>query len=117
MADGKFVGAFIELVPNETNEGIDFRFGWEFPDNMDAETQETFKNLVAGIFGLMTNQDEEILAVGQIVRNVSGFDDSIQVVNESELIFTPDDELLEKIQEKTETKVIDISDFKPKRGK
>lgn len=30
MAD-KFIGAFIELIPNEENEGIDFRFGWEFP--------------------------------------------------------------------------------------
>ena len=115
MAD-KFIGAFIELIPNEENEGIDFRFGWEFPDSMEPEIQETFKNLVAGIFGLMTNQDEEILSVGQIVRNVSGFDESIQMVNESELVFTPDEELLEKIQD-TNTKVVDISKFQPKRGK
>jgi len=112
----KFIGAFIELIPNEEEEGIDFRFGWEFPDEMDPEIQEMFKNLVAGIFGLMTNQDEEIMSVGQIVRNVSGFDESIKVVNESELVFTPDDELLEKIQD-ANTKVIDISKFKPKRGK
>ena len=107
----KFIGAFIELVPNESSEGIDFRFGWEFPDNMDPEIQELFKNLVAGIFGLMSSQDEEIIAIGEIVRSVSDFENSIQVVSDTEIIFTPDDELLEKFQD---SKVIDINKFKPK---
>lgn len=108
----KFIGAFIELVPNESSEGIDFRFGWEFPDNMDPEIQELFKNLVAGIFGLMSSQDEEIIAIGEIVRNVSGFDESIKPVNDTEIVFTADEELLDKLE--TSSKVIDISQFKPK---
>ena len=107
----KFIGAFIELIPNETNEGIDFRFGWEFPDKMEPEVQELFKNLVAGIFGLMSSQDEEIIAIGEIVRNVSGFDDSIVPVADNEIIFTADDELLEKLE--SSSKVIDITKYKP----
>lgn len=108
----KFIGAFIELVPNESNEGIDFRFGWEFPDNMDTDIQDMFKSLVAGIFGLMTSQDEEIIAIGDIVRNVSGFDQSIESVSKNEVVFRPDDELIEKLD--PESKVIDIGLFKPK---
>lgn len=110
MSD-KFIGAFIELVPNEEAEGIDFRFGWEFPDNFDPENVDLFKNLIAGIFGLMTSQDQEIIAIGEIVRSVSDFENSIQVVSDTEIIFTPDDELLEKFQD---SKVIDINKFKPK---
>jgi len=107
-----FIGAFIELTPNEKNEGIDFRFGWEFPDNMDPEIEDLFKSLVAGIFGLMSSQDQEIIAIGDIVRNVSGFDESMKPVNDNEIIFTPDEELLDKLE--TTSKVIDISQFKPK---
>jgi len=107
----KFIGAFIELVPNETSEGIDFRFGWEFPDNMDPEIEDLFKNLVAGIFGLMSSQDEEIIAIGEIVRNVSGFDESIKPVAENEIMFTADEELLGKLE--SSSKVIDISKYKP----
>tara|TARA_R100001460_G_scaffold45723_2_gene83002 strand:- start:895 stop:1236 length:342 start_codon:yes stop_codon:yes gene_type:complete len=107
----KFIGAFIELVPNEEVEGVDFRFGWEFPDNFDPEHIELFKNLIAGIFGLMSSQDQEIIAIGEIVRKVSNFEDSIQIVSDSEIVFTPDDELLEQFQD---SKVIDISKFMPK---
>tara|TARA_B110000858_G_C17738863_1_gene443924 strand:- start:348 stop:692 length:345 start_codon:yes stop_codon:yes gene_type:complete len=108
----KFVGAFIDLVPNETNEGIDFRFGWEFPDNIDPDIEDLFKNLVAGIFGLLSSQDEEIIAIGEIVRKVSGFDESMTPVSDTEILFTPDDELLDKLD--MGSKVIDISQFKPK---
>ena len=108
----KFIGAFIELVPNEDNEGIDFRFGWEFPDNTDPEIEDLFKSLVAGIFGLMSSQDQEIVAIGEIVRNVSAFDDNLTPVNENEIIFTADEDLLSQFE--TGSKVIDISQFKPK---
>tara|TARA_R110001592_G_scaffold286479_1_gene555044 strand:+ start:207 stop:551 length:345 start_codon:yes stop_codon:yes gene_type:complete len=111
----KFVGAFIELIPNESNEGIDFRFGWEFPPGVDPEVEDIFKNLVAGIFGLLGSQDEEILAIGEIVRNVSGFDESMVPVGDTEIIFTPDEALLDKLD--TGAKVIDISQFKPKGDK
>ncbi len=110
----KFIGAFIELVPNEENEGVDFRFGWEFPDDFDQEHIDLFKNLIAGIFGLMSSQDQEIIAIGEIVRKVSNFEDAIQIVSDSEIVFTPDEELLEKFQD---SKVIDINKFKPKDNK
>ena len=110
----KFIGAFIELVPNEDAEGVDFRFGWEFPDNFEPEHIELFKNLIAGIFGLMSSQDQEIIAIGEIVRKVANFEESIQIVSDSEIVFTPDEELLEKFQD---SKVIDINKFKPKDEK
>ena len=112
MQEEKFIGAFIELVPNLETEGVDFRFGWEFPDKMDEESQEILKNLVAGKFGLLSSQDQEILSIGQIVRNVSSFEESMQIVSDTEIIFTPDEELLEKFQD---SKVIDINKFKPKK--
>ena len=112
MSKEEFVGAFIELTPNDAQEGIDFRFGWNFPEDMDPAVIDLYKNLIAGIFGLMSAQDEEILSVGQIVRNVSGFDESVVEVNlEDEIVFTPDPELLKSFEQ---SKVIDISKFRPK---
>jgi len=109
----EFIGAFIELTPNTKDEGIDFRFGWEFPDNMDPAVEDLLKSLVAGIFGLLSTQDQEIIAIGEIVRNVSEFDDSMRPVDENEIIFTADEELLSKLD--TGAKVVDISQFKSKK--
>ena len=107
----KFIGAFIELTPSEEEEGIDLRFGWEFPDNMDPDIEDTFKSLVAGIFGLMSSQEQQIIAIGEIVRNISAFDDSIHSVGDTEIVFTADDALMDELD--NSATVIDINKFKP----
>lgn len=108
----EFIGAFVEIIPSETREGVDLKFGWEFPHDMDAEMEELLRNMCAGIFGLMSTQSEDVVAIGEIVRSVSGFDDSIKPISDNEILFTPDDDLLDEIEK--DTKVIDIRTLKPK---
>lgn len=111
----EFIGAYIEVIPSESREGVDLKFGWDFPDNMDPEMEDLLRNIVAGVFGLMSTQSDDVVALGEIVRSVSGFDDSIQSISDNEILFTPDEDLLDEIEKDTkDTKVIDIRTMKPK---
>lgn len=108
----EFIGAFVEIIPNTTREGVDIKFGWEFPHDMDAEMEELLRNLVAGVFGLLSAQSDDVVMLGEVVRSVSGFDDSIKPISDNEILFTPDDDLLDEIEK--DSKVIDIRTLKPK---
>ena len=108
----EFIGAFVEIIPSDTREGVDLKFGWEFPKDMEPEMEELLRNMVAGIFGLMSTRSEDVTTLGEIVRSVSGFDDSIKPISDNEILFTPDDDLLDEIEK--DAKVIDIRTMKPK---
>lgn len=112
--ENEFIGAFVEMTPSVNEKGVDFRFGWEGLDAMDDDTVELLKNLVAGIFGMMTTQDDDVIEVGKLVRKVSAFDESIEPVNDNEIMFTADEELLTEVE--AETKIIDLKTFKPNKN-
>lgn len=92
--DNDFIGAYIELTPSENKKGVDVRFGWEGLDEMDEDTVELLKNLVAGLFGLVASQEDEVVDVGRYVRMMDAFKSCIEEVHANEVILPYDHDLL-----------------------
>ncbi len=90
----EFIGAYIELTPSENGKDVDVRFGWEGLDEMDDDTVELLKNLVAGLFGLVASQEDEVVGIGRYVRMMDAFRSRVEEVHANEVKLTADDDLL-----------------------
>jgi len=117
MSNNNFEGAFLELVPNYEEETIDFVIGWEFSNEIEPMLVEEVKNLLAGIFGLVSADEGSVSAIGEVVRKVSDFDGRIKPSgdNETEIIFSPDPDLMDQLS--TTDNVVDLTKYNPKGKK
>lgn len=100
----------IEMGPHQDG-GISFASGWYVPEKTDPETEEFFKSLVAGLFGIISSHVDDVVSTGEMVRSVSDFDNPPASNEEFEVVFEPDEELQKRIDD---GKVIDLTQFRKK---
>jgi len=112
VEDDNFIGAYIELSLSKKVGGLDIYCGWDLPNDLDPELIETFKNLAAGIFGLLSCEDAGVAHIGKLVRAAPGFDDYMEPGADSDVKFTPDEDLLATLGK---VGAIDLSKFNPTR--
>jgi len=105
----------ISFWPDEEG-AVNLSLGWNFGDEVSEETVDHFRQIAAGIYGLVTARMSDVLSVGSIVEATSDFGSAMDNDDdEMELVFTPDDDLLDEISGKEDAKVnkvVDLKDFK-----
>jgi hypothetical protein len=110
VSEEDFEGVFIEITPGDEGN-VSFKCGWKFPDDADPGAVDYFKSIVAGIYGILSSDPEDLVSIGDVVRSVSDFDNPVEEQEEPILVFEPDEEFLKKMED---SKVVDLSKFKPK---
>lgn len=105
-------GVYIELTVDE--EGVlQFGGGWDFDEDVSDEYVDYMQCLLAGLYGILSTQTENVLAAGDMVRSAPGFDGFEGDMDEGGIQFTPDPALENKIKTK-DGNVIDLASLKPK---
>jgi len=105
----EFEGIFIEITPT-SEESMEFRCGYQFPEGTDPDMIDYFKTIVAGFYGIFSSHPEDLITVGEIVRTVSDFDVPQSYDEEGVVSFEPDPDLLSQMGEE---KVIDLAKYNP----
>lgn len=106
----------VSISPAE-DDGINISIGWDFDDDINEDVVDYHRKLAAGIYGLLSARIDDVLAVGDIVEATTDFGSAMDDDDdEMELVFTPDDELLDKISEPKKSepakKVVDLKAYK-----
>lgn len=110
-----FNGIYIELSA-DVDGNLTFGGGWSFEEDAPDELIEYMHDILAGIYGIITTQHDNVVSAGRIVRaapGFRGFDDDPEP--DVEIVFEPDDELLERVSEQGEqsdSKVVDFEKVK-----
>jgi hypothetical protein len=116
----------ISIWPSEAEEGHAFNvsIGWDFDESVSEEECDYYRKIAAGIYGLLSARIDDVLAVGDIVEATSDFGTAMDNDDdEMELVFTPDDELIDQISDSNEPepekKIVDLRTYKfnPKKHK
>lgn len=109
-------GIYIELTADE-NGGLIFSGGWEFDDDVHEDYVDYMQTILAGLYGVVSTQIENVYQAGQMVRSAPGFNNFEE--GDTEFEFVPDDELVKAVAEKegsSEENVVkfDLAKFSPK---
>ena len=92
-----------------------FSGGWSFDDDYPDDSVAFLQDILAGVYAIINTQTENVLAAGQIVRTAPGFDGfQPQEEEEFELVFEPDEELLNRVKDKDQPD-LKIIKFDPKK--
>lgn len=115
-----FSGIFIEIT-TDMDGSLIFGGGWVFEDDDPDDYVEYMHDLLAGIYGIISTQHDNVISAGRIVRAAPGFRGfDADPDPDMEIVFEPDDELLERVSEQGEqgdSKVVDFkkAKFDPKK--
>jgi hypothetical protein len=102
-------GIFIELVADEEGT-LHFSGGWEFDDDVSEEYVEYMQTLLAGLYGIVSTQVENVYQAGQMVRAAPGFD-NFEGDQGDGFEFIPDEDLVRAVAEKEGTTEENVVQF------
>jgi len=110
----KFEGVFLDITIDEEGDLI-VSAGSTFSEEYPEEWQDYLQDLLAGLYGVITSQNEAIITTGKAVRSAPGFSgfNAEDVGDQLELDFEPAEELLEALKAKSEDST--VIKFDPKK--
>ena len=101
-------GVFIELSTDEEGALV-FHGGYEFEDGVSEDYIEYMTTLLAGIYGVVSTQTENVFNAGLLVKSSPGYS-GFEVDQEDGpgVEFTPDENLVKKTDKNGDGTVIDF---------